>query len=438
MILINITGKQIHAPMFRSSLFTILTLVWMSLLLVGCNLRSPDDTGADGETIQPQSNSGGDKRAIIVASDPVFQPEAITDMPFSSLSYGIQAFLWWDGGEVGPNLDRIRMMGFTHVKQTFAWADLEPRPGEWDFSQSDRILAELEARNLRLVARLGETPDWALSIPKVGDVHDAPAADLTTWRNYCGTLAARYVGRIKAYQIWNEPNLSREWGGQPPDPAGYTELLRICSEAIRAADPEAILISAGIAPTGNNDATAMSDDLYLNGMYQAGFQQYVDVVGVHAPGFSDPATDPSEPPQGRWASFRRVEDLRKIMINNGDAARQMAILETGWTTDELDPTYAWFAVSQEEQAANLEAAYAYAAEHWRPWVGLMSAIYIAAPTWTQEDEEWWWAITEQRPEFIFDRPAFDALLRMPKVCGTHVVPRLTSPETPLVPDDPCR
>lgn len=419
---------------FSTVCLTLIPIALLSLL-TGCNLRTPDDENRGPSLSTP---AAGDPSAVVIASDPVFQPEAVTHPPFNSLTYGIQAFLWWDGGEVGQNLDRVRMMGFSHVKQGFAWRDLEPRPGEWDFSQSDRIIGELEARNLKLVARLGETPDWALTSIASGDIHDSPPGDLAAWGNFCGTLATRYTGRIAAYQVWNEPNLSREWGGQPPDAAAYTELLRVCSEAIRAADPNAIVISAGLAPTGNEDAAALRDDLYLDQMYQAGFQQYADVVGAHAPGFSRPEVDPSEPEQGRWASFRRVEDLRKIMITHGDAARQMAILETGWTTDQHNPVYAWFAVTPEEQAANLEAAYAYAAANWRPWVGLMSSIYIADSSWTSDNEEWWWAITEQRPEYIFDRPAFDALLRMPKVCGSHVTPRLTTPETPLVPDNPCR
>jgi polysaccharide biosynthesis protein PslG len=373
-------------------------------------------------------------------ADP-FRGNAITDPAFPSLTYGIQAFLWWDGGEVGLNLDYVTTMGFTHVKQTFAWQDLEAKRGAWDFTQSDRILDELEKRRLKLVVRLGETPDWARhEIDPEADIHDTPAADLSDWANYCGTLAARYKGRIAAYQIWNEPNLSREWGGRPPNAVDYVELLKACSEAIRAADPDAILISAGLSPTGNEDARALRDDIYLDQMYQAGFQQYIDVVGVHAPGFTAPEVDPAAAPAGRWASFRRVEDLRKIMIDNGDAARQIAILETGWTIDPVHPQYSWFAVDETTQARNLRGAYEYAAENWRPWVGLMSAIYLAKPIWTEDDEEYWWSITfpGPNPGDIFTRPAFDQLTRMAKYCGDQIMPARDGEEfIPVEPYNPC-
>ena len=381
--------------------------------------------------------------AFTRAEEDPFQADAISDPPFTSLTYGVQTFLWWDSGHMGLHLDWVRLMNFSHVKQVFAWKDMESDPGAWDFSRADAIVEAVERRDLNLVARLGDVPEWAqeatgttLDTPPT----DVPPADLGDWRTFCGTVADRYRGRIAAYQIWNEPNLSREWGNHPPDAEGYVTLLRTCSEAIREADPDAILISAGLAPTGNEDATALRDDLYLQAMYDAGFQQYVDAVGAHAPGFAPPDYGPDDAERdgrGRWASFRRVEDLRKIMIANDDAARQMAILETGWTTDTVHPEYAWYAVTEEEQARYLVAAYDYAVEHWRPWVGLMTTIYIAPPTWTEADEEYWWAITKPNNH---TRQAFLDLANMAKHCGDRLIPE-REPDSPeargLVTVEPC-
>ncbi len=126
------------------------------------------------------------------------------------------------------------------------------------------------------------------------------------------------------------------------------------------------------------------------------------------------------------------------MVANGDAARQVAILETGWTLDRVNPAYSWFAVPDEQtQAEMLVAAYEYAAFHWRPWVGLMSAIYIAKPDWTQADEEWWWAITTPSG---YTRPAYIDLANMAKYCGDRTIPA-RAPDSPealgLVPVTPC-
>lgn len=383
--------------------------------------------------------------ALRPLADPL-RADAVTDPPFTSLTYGIQAFLWWDYHSANLHLDWVRLMVFSHVKQTFAWEDLEPAPGQWQFARADEIVASVEARGLKLVARLSDAPAWAHpSIPgrKDRDFIDGPPdpAFMDDWAAYCGMVAGRYAGRIAAYQVWNEPNLSREWGSRPPDAAAYTDLLRVCAEAIRAADPAAIVISAGLAPTGTHDATARPDDVFLQELYDAGFQRYADVVGMHAPGFSPPQLSPDEAErQGgqRFFTFRRVEDLRRIMVANGDASRQAAILEVGWTTDPgINPSYAWFAVDEETQARYMVEAYRYAADHWRPWVGLMSAIYIADPSWTPDDEEYWWAVTT--PDG-YTRPAFVALANMAKHCGDRVIPA-RAPDSPealgLVPVNPC-
>jgi polysaccharide biosynthesis protein PslG len=355
-----------------------------------------------------------------------FAGHAVINPPFTPLTYSVQAFLWWDHGLGGVHLDWITyILGFSHVKHTFAWRSMETEPGVWDFSQSDRIVDEITRRDLKVIARLGQVPEWAAQGSVVlgsEEKHDAPPADLATWANYCATVATRYQGRIAAYQIWNEPNLAREWGDQRPDPAAYVALLAACSQAIRAADPQAVLISAGLAPTGNDDASAMRDDLFLDRMYRAGFQQYIDAVGVHATGYAAPDYGPDDAERdgrGRWFSFRRIEDLRKIMIAHDDAARQMAVLEFGWTTDSINPDYAWFAVSEEKQAQYIVEAYQYAAQHWRPWVGLMSLIYLPDQAWTETDEEWWWAITTPAG---YMRPAFFSLAAMDRYCGDRIQP----------------
>ncbi len=349
-----------------------------------------------------------------------FKASAIHNPPFTSLTYAAQAFLWWDQGDAGKHLDWVRLMSFSHVKQTFAWGDLEPRPGLWDWTQADRILAATEDRGLRLIARLGQVPAWAR--PTSEDQRDdGPPADMGLWAAYCRAVAERYQGRIAAYQIWNEPNLSREWGGAPPDPAGYVELLAACSRAIRAVDTAATVISAGLAPTGTSDASATPDDIFLDHMYRQGFQAHIDAVGVHAPGYAAPEIGPDdEAALHRWFTFRRVEDLRKIMLAHGDEARQMAILEFGYTTDQRNPAYQWFAVSEALQAEYLLRAYDYAIANWRPWVGLMVLIYLPDPAWLPEDEAYWWSIVA--PDSGQPRQAFIDVANMRKVCGDFVIP----------------
>lgn len=336
---------------------------------------------------------------------------------FDSPEYGIQAFLWWRPEIAQRDLVLVQEMGFGWVKQAFAWRDIETlEKGKYDWWRPDFIVNAAEEAGLKLLIRIDRQPFWSQPHDELRD--NRPPEDLADFGDFCGVMAERYRGRIAAYQVWNEPNLSREWGDQPPDPAAYTELLKVCYQAIKAADPQAIVVSAGLAPTGTDLPLAMPDGDFLQGMYAAGAADYFDVLGLNAPGYkAPPETAPEDgetTPEyggGRWFVFRHVEDMRAIMVANGDGAKQAAILEMGWTTDSINPTYAWHAVSEQEQADYLVRAYRYAADNWRPWMGLMVTIYIADYDWTPDNEQWWWAVTlpDGRP-----RPAYTALQELDK------------------------
>jgi hypothetical protein len=336
----------------------------------------------------------------------------------SSPDYGIQAFLWWRPEVASRDLGLINDMGFRWVKQVFAWADIEGAKKEhFNWTQADQVVQMADEAGLGLIARLDRSPGWTGA-----GAPNGPPQRYEDFGDFCYAMATRYKGRIQAYQIWNEPNLAREWGGQPPNPQEYTRLLSIAYTRIKEADPDAIVISAGLTPTGTSSAEVMPDTTYLEGMYQAGFQRYCDMVGAHAAGYkAPPEVSPDEAaaensPYGgeRFFCFRRVEDLRAIMERYGDGDRRVAILEFGWTSDPIHPAYSWHAVTEEEKADYVVRAYRYAAEHWQPWIAVMSLIYIADSGWTEDREEYWWAITYPGYPEAKVRPAYEALKAMPK------------------------
>jgi hypothetical protein len=384
----------------RKILPVILYLLVFVLLLAGCataNTPTPEPTSV---TVP-----------ALMGNEPVQQL-------FDSPEYGIHAFMWWKPDLIEEDLDLVNEMGFGWVKQKFAWREIEGiEKGKFDWYRPDRIVEKAEKAGLNLVIRLDRQPFW--SEPEENRWFDnQPPGDFQDFGDYCGAVADRYRGRIAAYEVWNEPNLGREWGERSPNPVEYTELLKVCYEAIKEADPEAIVISAGLAPTGTESEQAMPDTKFLQGMYDAGAADYFDVLGVNAPGYKAPpelspeGAESDEYGGGRWFAFRHVEDNREIMVANGDGHKQVAILEMGWTLDEVNSEYAWFAVDEATQADYLVRAYQYAAENWQPWIGLMTTIYIADDNWTPEEhEQWWWSIVlpDNTP-----REAFFALRDMPK------------------------
>ncbi|NLG51126.1 MAG: cellulase family glycosylhydrolase [Chloroflexi bacterium] len=359
---------------------------------------------------------------LLPTDAPTVTPMPVKPLRMNSPEFGMQAFPWWRPEVASRDFQVIHDAGFSWAKVNFGWRDIEGAgKGVFDWSRTDTIVDMANQEGIDLVVRLDHQPSWAGG----GFPLNGPPDNLQDFADFLTALVGRYKGRIRAYEVWNEPNLAREWGGKVPDPGSYVEMLRVAYKAIKAADPNAMVISAGLSPTGTWSDEAKPDDWYLESMYVAmggPSDGYFDVLGAHAPGFKshperDPADVASVPEDGgnRAFCFRRVEDLRAIMVKYGDEAKQVAVLEFGWTSDPRpDSPYNWHAVSEEVKADYFVRAYQYAKEHWSPWIGLMSLIYICDPDWTENHEQYWWAISDPGwPEF-HARPAYNALKAMPK------------------------
>jgi hypothetical protein len=360
----------------------------------------------------------------IVPTSPTPVPPTATPAPqgMTSPDFGIQVFLW-GSGQAQRDLGLASEAGFRWIKQSVEWRYVEPHvKGRFEFNEPDRLLKLTDSLGLKVLARIDNQPVWARK-DKVFPV-DGPPDNLQDFADFLHAVASRYKGRIHAYEIWNEPNLAREWGNQPPNPEHYVALLKAGYTAIKAADPQAQVITAGLAPTTASGAIAMPDIEFIQAVYKAGGQRYCDLIGAHGAGYKAPpqmspdavAADPvynhGEGKAGRIYCFRHVEDVRAVMVEQGDSAKRLAVLEFGWTTDSRpDSPYLWHHVTEQQQADYLVGAYEWARAHWQPWIGVMSAIYIASPTWTTNDEEYYWSIT--RPDGTV-LPAYRALATMPK------------------------
>jgi hypothetical protein len=227
--------------------------------------------------------------------------------------------------------------------------------------------------------------------------------DWAEWGHYRFLDAQLYADRIDAWEIGNEPNLIEEWH-KPPDPAAYASLLEIAYREIKAADPDAIVVSAGLAPlNARGDPNHLNDLDFLREMYAQGAANHMDVLGIHTFGFGRP---PEMPPDGSVCPretlgrsayvrvegpelvrgcypveglvFRRAEQMRAIMVEYGDENKPVWATEFGWL---IRPppcclahsdwyAQAWHATTEGRQARYLIRAYRYAGEHW-PWMQVM-------------------------------------------------------------------
>ena len=235
---------------------------------------------------------------------------------------------------VAEHMHLVEDAGFTYVKAYLSWANSEPEKGryQWHYSLSGgdahNIATHAQRSGLKLIVRVDTPPDWAAA-----GTGNRPPDNLSDFADFMAALARYLRGWVLAYEIYNEPNLSGEWGGQPPDPERYAAMLREVYPAIKSADPDALVISAGMATTaGDGGVTSMDDLEFIRRMYRAGAKGYFDVLGSHPYAFgSSPAMESDD----GIADFLRPEEQRAVMLEFGDDSPIWAT-EFGWPIDPAE------------------------------------------------------------------------------------------------------
>ncbi|RME49656.1 MAG: hypothetical protein D6791_00185, partial [Chloroflexi bacterium] len=204
---------------------------------------------------------------------------------------------------------------------------IEPARGQYNWGHGDLVVDHANRQGLSVIARVDYVPAWAR--PEDTTFRFLPRENFDIYGDFIYAFVDHFRGRIHAVIIWNEPNLSFEWGFQPVDPEAYVELLRIAYLRAKEADPNVVVLAAGLAPTlaRPGDPQAMNDLQFLEAMYEAGAAPYFDGLAAHAYGWKFPPDDPPAPDK---INFRRVELLRQIMVANGDAEKPIYITEAGW------------------------------------------------------------------------------------------------------------
>lgn len=298
--------------------------------------------------------------------------------------------------ELDRSLDMIKAGGFGFIRQLLPWSQVEHDPGVYDWTLFDNLVAKAQARNLQIIFRLDQPPPWSRLKVMEGWTAEqklavtGPPDNYQDFYNFVGKVAERYKGKVRYYQIWNEPNLTREWNGQKVDAPRYVELLKGAYHGIKSADPAALVLDAPLAPTDINDPKdpSLNDLLYLEQMYQAGAKNYFDILGLqiyglgYSPDFRFIMPDFKSQDLKR-VNFNRPASIREIMTRYGDSAKPAWAAEYGWVAIPPNQPKAlqenkWGNnVDEETQAKYLVQGIERARKEW-PWLGVMTVWFFRA------------------------------------------------------------
>lgn len=198
----------------------------------------------------------------------------------------------------------MRQAGIGWARTDFDWTTVQPRQDVWDFSMLDATVDKAEQAGIEILPILAYDVAWATPAYK----------HLDAWLEYVRRTVGRYKHRLRAWEVWNEPDLEQFWH-ETPDPANYTILLKATYEEIKKIDPELTVVLGGLSGIPYE---------YIEGIYKAQGAAYFDVMAVH------PYRYPETPEARSLAND--LAELRDLMGKYGDADKPVWITEIGWPT----------------------------------------------------------------------------------------------------------
>lgn len=238
------------------------------------------------------------------------------------------------------------------IKADLRWDVIEGEAGTYQWDVWDSFFAEAAQYGLKVLVNVSGTPSWARPA-NFGDPGSlVPPREPAQFAEFVTTLLRRYPNQIHAVEIWQGMNLRQNWDS----PAGltgddYMALVATTGTAIRAVDPNIIVMSGGLTPTGLNDQTTSVDNFaYMDMLIAAGLLDVVDCVGVHHSGYNiAPTVSWEEVPPDEAAQFRGPFDnphpsfsfystmttyANKIAVAGSD--KPLCVTEFGWAVaDDL-------------------------------------------------------------------------------------------------------
>ena len=233
---------------------------------------------------------------------------------------------------IGQTVDgpaKVADLGVGWVRLFMDWSDAQPEPGTFNEGYIAAYKADVagyRARGAKVLIVVTSSPAWASGSPST----IAPPVNPADYATFVNHVAAA-MPEVAAWEIWNEADDNLFWLNGPNAPH-YAAILKAAYPAIKAANPNAMVVSTGMV--GN-------DGDFLTQLYANGAQGSFDAVGVH----TDTACLIAPPDSfyreldgrvGRY-SFTGYREVHYVMTQNGDGAKPIWMTELGWATSSTAP-----------------------------------------------------------------------------------------------------
>ena len=201
------------------------------------------------------------------------------------------------------NLKKAKELGAHSMRIDMWWGIIQPEPDRFDWDLPDLVIDE--------ICRAGLEPYPILCYNSIWSSEESPATNDERERFgiYVYNMVKRYKGKVKRWEVWNEPNIRPFWV-PTPRPDLYAELLKVAYAKAKEADPECTVVGM---------CTAGADYGFIEECYAEGSKGYMDALSFHHySGNRNEAELENE-----------IRKIRRIMQRYGDADLPILITELG-------------------------------------------------------------------------------------------------------------
>ncbi len=261
------------------------------------------------------------------------------------LAVGLDALRWKSTLELQAEFADYVSLGVRWLRTDLNWSVVQAAgPDSFDWTSMDRIVELATEHDIEVLPVVGSAPSWAWENPS----RPSPPANEADYADFLTSAVTRYSPKgVDVWEIWNEPNLSGPWP-PAPDPVAYARLLQAAYAAIKLADPNATVLTGGLAAATSSGTssgiTHYSAVDFLEVIYQQGAGDAFDAVGFHPYSYPRMPDDPA--PWNGWSLM--VGPIRELMDSQGDGQKAIWITEYGAPTNEAES-----GVSEDDQAEML-------------------------------------------------------------------------------------
>jgi hypothetical protein len=217
--------------------------------------------------------------------------------------------------------------GVQLLRVTFDWSQMEVAPNSFDFTVFDRYVLDAAKHKITFLPVLIKAPEFYSVKPGTRFAYQPrDNADMARWATLLvdryGPNGSLWQGNpgvtprpIKAWQIWNEPNLKQYWY-RKPNAQQYLSMLRTVGAAIEGRDPNAEIVTAGMPDSRISGAIRLAP--YLKALYKGGGSSAFDTLAINSYAVSPKYLG------------KLVNTNRKLVNRIGGRSDKIWISEVGW------------------------------------------------------------------------------------------------------------